>query len=108
MCTHIGVMHAGRLVAQGTRAELLAETEAEAVVETDQPREAARVLAELGLTGVHQSARSATGRLGDVAPEKIVAACVHQGIGVTGFRISTPSLEDVFVQLTGEGFDVSG
>jgi ABC-2 type transport system ATP-binding protein len=62
---------------------------------------------ELGLTGVSVTARSATGALGSVAPEKIVAGCVHQGVAVLGFRTDTPSLEDVFVALTGEGFDVS-
>src|SRR3954453_23397343 len=47
MCTHIGVMHVGRLVAQGTSADLRAGTEPEATVETDQPQEAARILREL-------------------------------------------------------------
>ena len=106
MCTHIGVMHVGRLVAQGTSAELRVGTEPEAVVETDQPQEAARIMHELGLVDVHTTAGRATGRLGKVAPEKIVAACVHQGVPVVGFRVAVPSLEDVFVSLTGEGFDV--
>ena len=108
MCTHLAVMHVGRLVAQGTSAEVRAGSEPEAVVETDQPLEAARVLRELGLQEVRSDHRSATGRLGAIAPEKIVAACVHEGIPVLGFRVSSPSLEDVFVALTGEGFDVSG
>jgi ABC-type multidrug transport system ATPase subunit len=108
MCTHVGVMHVGKLVAQGTSAELRAGTEPEATVETDQPQEAARIMRELGLTDVHAQHGSATGRLGRISPEKIVAACVHQGVPVVGFRVGTPSLEDVFVSLTGEGFDVSG
>jgi lantibiotic transport system ATP-binding protein len=107
MCTHIGVMHVGVLVAQGTSAELRAGTRTEAVVETDQPREAARIMRELGLLDVHAAVGSATGLLGGVSPEKIVAACVHQGVPVVGFRVQSPSLEDVFVSLTGEGFDVS-
>ena len=45
---------------------------------------------------------------GDLAPEKVVAALVHAGVGVRGFTMSGASLEDLFVALTGEGFDVSG
>jgi ABC-2 type transport system ATP-binding protein len=65
-------------------------------------------MAELGLTDVHAARGTATGRLGDVAPEKVVAACVYAGVPVTGFRVGRPTLEDLFVSLTGEGFDVSG
>src|SRR6478672_9958508 len=108
MCTHLGVMHVGRLVAQGSSAELRSEGNTEATVETDAPHDAARVLAELGLTDIHTTASSASGHLGEVAPEKVVAACVHAGVAVVGFRVGRPSLEDLFVSLTGEGFDVSG
>ncbi len=108
MCSHIGVMHVGRLVAQGTRDELLAGTEAVAIVETDQPEVAAGIMRELGLDDIRTTHDSATGRLGKILPEKIVAACVHEGVPVVGFRVGRPSLEDVYVSLTGEGFDVSG
>jgi ABC-type multidrug transport system ATPase subunit len=108
MCTHLGVMHVGRLVAQGPSAELRDRGAAEATVETDQPAQAARVMRELGLTDVHTSRTTATGQLGEVTPEKVVAACVHAGVAVTGFRVGRPTLEDMFVSLTGEGFDVSG
>ena len=48
------------------------------------------------------------GILGTLAPEKVVAALVHDGVPVTGFAVERPSLEDLFVSLTGEGFNVSG
>jgi ABC-2 type transport system ATP-binding protein len=108
MCSHLGVMHVGRLVAQGSNAELRGHGVSEATVETEQPGDAARVMRELGLTDVRTTRTSATGMIGAVAPEKIVAACVHAGVAVTGFRVGRPTLEDVFVSLTGEGFDVSG
>jgi ABC-2 type transport system ATP-binding protein len=108
MCSHLGVMHVGRLVAQGSSAELRAGGVIEAIVEPDAPADAARVMGVLGLTEIHTTRTTATGQLGDVAPEKVVAACVHAGVAVTGFRVGRPTLEDVFVSLTGEGFDVSG
>jgi ABC-2 type transport system ATP-binding protein len=108
MCSHVGVMHVGRLVAQGSSAELRDRGAAEATVETDEPAQAARVMTELGLIDVRTARIAATGVLGDVAPEKVVAACVHAGVPVVGFRVGRPTLEDVFVSLTGEGFDVSG
>ncbi|MDQ2815807.1 MAG: ABC transporter ATP-binding protein, partial [Actinomycetota bacterium] len=45
--------------------------------------------------------------LGDAAPERVCAELVQAGIGVRGFAVTSPSLEDLFVGLTGEGFDVS-
>ena len=108
MCSHIGVMHVGRLVAQGTSEQVREGRPTEAVVDTDQPGEAARIMRELGLTDIRVTTGSAVGVIGRIAPEKLVAACVHQGVPVTGFRVSRPSLEEIFVSLTGEGFDVSG
>ncbi len=107
MCTHVAVMHQGHLLRQGTVEEVRATTVTEAVVRTDQPEAAARVLTGLGLVEVRALPDRAVGRLGDVAPEKVVAACVHAGVPVLGFAVDAPSLEDVFVSLTGEGFDVS-
>jgi ABC-2 type transport system ATP-binding protein len=101
-------MHAGRLIAQGPAAEIRRQQETEARVETDQPEQAARVMTELGLRDVRVSGRAAVGRLGEVPPEKIVTACVHAGLSVTRFVVDSPTLEEVFVRLTGEGFDVSG
>jgi ABC-2 type transport system ATP-binding protein len=41
------------------------------------------------------------------APEDIVAALVQAGVRVRGFAVERESLEDRFVALTGEGFDVA-
>jgi ABC-2 type transport system ATP-binding protein len=108
VCTHVGVMHVGRLVAQGPVSEIGGDARPRARVETDQPQVAARIMTELGVRDVRVEHGSAVGELDGTAPEKIVAGCVQQGLAVTGFRVETPSLEDTFVALTGEGFDVSG
>jgi ABC-type multidrug transport system ATPase subunit len=108
VCTHVGVMHRGKLVRQAPLAELRADAEPRARVLTDRPADAARVLAASGLTDVTTGTAQAAGQLGPVPPEKVVAALVHDGVPVRGFAVEAPSLEDVFVGLTGEGFDVSG
>ncbi len=117
ICSHVGVMHVGRLVAQGTLAELRSGQEARVRVETAEPGRAADTLRRLGLTelsldgaaaGANGAARTAGARLGAVPPEAVVAALVHDGVPVRQFTVDRPALEDVFVSLTGEGFDVSG
>jgi ABC-type multidrug transport system ATPase subunit len=108
ICTHVGVMRVGRLVAQAPLAELRAGSAPMARVDTDRPGDAARVLRELGLSEVAAETAAATGLLGPVAPEKVVAELVHRGVPVRGFAVIAPDLEEMFVSLTGEGFDVSG
>ena len=108
VCSHVGVMHVGRLVAQGTVAELRAGRETRVLVDTERPDDAARVMRELGLSDVSTERRRAVGTLGQVLPEKVVAALVYDGVPVLGFAVEVPSLEELFVSLTGEGFDVSG
>ncbi|HVU91669.1 MAG TPA: ATP-binding cassette domain-containing protein [Jatrophihabitans sp.] len=108
LCTHVGVMSRGRLVWQGTLDRLRAEQAARVRVDTAAPAAAARVLSEQGLADVQAADGSATALIGDVPPEALVAALVAAGVGVRGFALERPSLEEQFVSLTGEGFDVSG
>lgn len=109
ICTHLGVMREGRLVAQGPLAQLQGGA-TRAVVRTDDGEQAAYVLRELGATQVSVDAahEEVTAELGVVAPEKVVVALVHAGVAVRGFTSGAQDLEDWFVGLTGEGFDVSG
>ncbi len=108
ICSHVGVMYEGRLVAQGPLSELQASTVQVVRVDTDRPEDAGKVLAELGLSEIETSTGSVTANLGDVAVEKIMPNLVNACVPVVGFTVLRPSLEDVFVSLTGEGFDVSG
>jgi ABC-type multidrug transport system ATPase subunit len=108
MCSHVGVMFEGHLVSQGSLAELQSGTTKTVRVETDRPEDAARVLTELGLTDVATFTDRVSATLGEVEVAKIVPDLVHADVPVLGFTVRSPSLEDVFVSLTGEGFDVSG
>ncbi len=108
VCTHVGVMSVGRMVWQGALADLAMEQRVRVRVVTAAPADAARVLSELGLADVANDDDVATGVLGAAEPERVVAALVAAGVGVRGFIVERPNLEDVFVGLTGAGFDVSG
>lgn len=110
VCTHVGIMSVGRLVAQHALADLRGpdgRAGARLRVETAQPGYAALVLDRLGLGGVHVGPDSVEADLGEVAPEQICDALVLAGVGVRGLAVARPSLEEEFVALTGEGFDVA-
>ena len=137
MCDHIAVMSAGRLVAQGTLDALRAEGTVRVKVRTPDAADAQRVLASLGLdaeisdptpvdTLLASSAPTtpsvpdaviALGHLdpqvtaelsvAGLRPETITDALVAGGVRVRGFAVVGSSLEERFVALTGEGFDVA-
>jgi ABC-2 type transport system ATP-binding protein len=108
MCSHLGVMRAGSLVWQGSMADLAAQQRARVSVETSDSGLAKGVLADLGLIEIREEVGLASAVIGDRRPEDVVAALVAAGVGVRGFAVAKPRLEEVFVELTGEGFDVSG
>ncbi len=107
VCSHVGIMNAGRLVAQGTVRDLQAGRRTTIRVATDDPSSAARVLSGLGLKHVSTSRAEATGVPTDEHdPPTVVAALVAAGVPVSGFVVCTPTLEELFVELTGEGYAV--
>lgn len=107
ICTHLGVMRTGQLVAQGTIGELRGRGGSCVRVETADTDQAARVLTRLGLGSPTVVGEVVTAPAVELAPERIVAELVGAGVGVRGFAITSRRLEDLFVELTGEGFDVS-
>jgi ABC-2 type transport system ATP-binding protein len=120
ICTHVGVMSAGRLVAQGTLDDLRGGGESHVRVRTPDVTVTRGTLAGLGLvpTAVgatddgDASARDGVVRAvlanGAPQPEHIVEALVAAGVRVRGFTVEHATLEDRFMALTGEGFDVVG
>jgi ABC-2 type transport system ATP-binding protein len=106
VCTHVAIMSAGRLVAQGELGELQSTTATVVRIDTDDTELAAGVLRDRGLVpsfdGPHLTAK-----FDGTRPEDLSRALVERGVGLRGFVIERPSLEDYFVALTGEGFDVA-
>lgn len=110
VCTHTAVMAQGRLLTQGPVADLAAGARGRLAVTTPDPADAARLLKELGVTDLAVAECRVTGELPAMETElaEINAALVQGGVRVRGFGVERVSLEDAFVALTGEGFDVAG
>lgn len=107
LCSHVAVMTAGNIVAQGSLAELRSHGQSRLIVRVDQVDLAVELLQARGFSKIKVS--------GDllVAPASAdtdVAALnellVKKKIKVSEIRIEHPSLEEYFVELTGEGFEV--
>jgi ABC-2 type transport system ATP-binding protein len=108
ICTHVGVMRTGRLVFQGPLDDLRRTGAARIQVETTDPQAAAELLGKIGLEDTRVEGAEVSAQLGDFQPERLCADLVHAGVPVRGLATVRPSLEDLFVGLTGEGFDVDG
>lgn len=109
VCSHVGIMSRGRLVLQGRR-EALTQLEAPRVVVETAPAQAPAAmaaLASLGLADVAVEAGTVRALLGAVPVPRVAEALVAAGVDVLGLEVRRPSLEELFVTLTGEGFDVA-
>ncbi len=114
--SHVGVMSHGRLVFQGTLTDLRQAAGIRVRVETSRPDAAAELMQRLG-TGapaVLPSSGLTSAVVADLSdgggPAVDTALLVEQlvkaGVPVHEVVVERPDLEDLFVQLTGEGFDV--
>jgi len=110
MCDRVTVMRAGRVVAAGTLEELALLSRPSLVVETPDRERAAGVLRSLGAssTTLDPEGTKVRGELPDVPVEDVVRALVHADVAVRGVARAGRSLEDLFVELTGESSDVVG
>jgi ABC-2 type transport system ATP-binding protein len=107
VCTDVAVMSHGKLVTQGTVESLRAGTRPRLVVTTPDGAEAATLLAALGATDIARTPDGVEADPAPLEPEEICAALVRADVRVRSFTLARPSLEDAFVALTGEGFDVT-
>jgi ABC-type multidrug transport system ATPase subunit len=108
VATHVGIMSGGILLRQGTLTEVLADGAAVVRILTPDTGPARDALRALGLSGVEADpgGQAVSARLGEVPAEQVSAALVAAGVRLRGLSVERPHLEDLFVSLTGEGFDV--
>jgi ABC-2 type transport system ATP-binding protein len=112
VCTHAAIMSAGTLVAQGTLDELREVGRPRVRLLTPDVALATPVLRRFGLA-VSAATDTVDGPElvallggGDIVADAVVVALVEANVRVRGFAIERTSLEDRFVALTGEGFNV--
>lgn len=107
VCSHAAVMNAGELLAQGSLEDLRAKGSTRVVLNVDDPVQAEAVLNAHGVTDI---ARTGDYLRADVVTDfdsaALTAQLVKKKVGVREIRLERPSLEEYFVELTGEGFDV--
>ena len=107
VCTHVGIMSVGKLVGQGTLEELRRGGTTTVVVTTPATAQAVSTLKSLGLADATKDGPDEVhASLGSLEPEAVTVALVQAGVPVRGLAVTRPALEDLFVELTGEGFDV--
>lgn len=104
MAQVLGIIDHGRLVFQGTRAELFERALPDLVIDTPDPDLAAQVLA------AHAPARIDGGvrltNLTEAATAQGIAALVGAGVAIHEVRREQQSLEEVFIEITGRGGDL--
>lgn len=102
VATHIGIIHQGQMLFQGTPDELQAQLADHVAIEVDQPDAALRLLSQAGWAarrnGNHRLVVKVNGQ-SDVA--MINAQLVRGGLNVFHLNLKQPSLEDIFLKLTG-------
>ena len=108
MCTHLAVMSQGKIVAQGSVEELSASQTLQLKLITADTDRALQGLESVGIKAIADGETlSAMVPAGQIEPERIVQVLVELGVRVKAFELAAPTLEDRFVLLTGEGFDVA-
>lgn len=103
LCDRVAIIEHGRIIELGTPAELVQKhcPECTAVFTSDDANVAERLqsLGAVGRSGLTYTLRGA----GDDFVTAVINIIAREGIRVRGFRTEIPTLEDVFLKLTGHG-----
>jgi ABC-2 type transport system ATP-binding protein len=108
LCDRVGIIDEGRLVAEGTRRELVAQLGASDRVDVtgtgDLGAFAEACAARPGVLGVDRRDGGVVVRVEDgaAALAGIVTAAEHTGTAIAAIELTEPDLEDVFLALTGK------
>jgi ABC-type multidrug transport system ATPase subunit len=107
VATHVGMMAGGKLVRQGTLQDVLADGAPTIRVDTPDLETAIAVMQQMGLEAAALGPDGpVTARLGSMAVEDVANALVHADVRLHSLNVDRPDLEELFVSITGEGFDV--
>jgi ABC-type multidrug transport system ATPase subunit len=107
LCSHLAVMTAGKIVAQGSLAELRNESQTRLVLKADRIDELVDLLKTQGLSKLSlKPDRVVVPVPSDFDVASLNQLLVKKKFMVSEIRLEQPSLEEYFVNLTGEGFEV--
>ena len=104
MATHVGIIGRGRVLFEGTLGDLHGRTGERLLLEVDRPAAALQVLGRAGWDGAERVGEA--GRIevhigGREEAARVNALLVQAGLAVAELRVEQPSLEALFLQLTG-------
>lgn len=107
LCSHVAVMTAGNIVAQGSLEEIRSHGESRLILEVDDTSVATAILQKIGLNQIQVSENRIRATWDpNLVIARLTKDLVEAGLAVSEIRIEHPNLEEYFVELTGEGFEV--
>ncbi|MCC5953394.1 MAG: ABC transporter ATP-binding protein [Acidimicrobiia bacterium] len=108
LCHRVGILDEGRLVAQGTRAELVAQVGEKARVRVSTGNDATPLAGALETLGTVVEASSSGGALELLVDDTrsvlapLVETAERVGVDISSIDVHEPDLESVFLHLTGK------